>query len=53
VPLDVILRYVRKPTGEMPPYTAKVISDQELTDIYAFLQSRPKPQTAKAEQLLK
>jgi mono/diheme cytochrome c family protein len=53
VPLDVILRYVRKPLGEMPPYTAKVISDQELTDIYAFLQSRPKPQTAKAEQLLK
>ena len=50
---DFILRYVRKPTGEMPPYTAKVVSDQELADIYAFLQSRPRPSTAKANALLK
>lgn len=53
VPLDVLSRYVRKPTGEMPPYTAKVISDQELADIYAFLQSRPHPPAAKASALLK
>jgi ubiquinol-cytochrome c reductase cytochrome c subunit len=50
---DFILRYVRKPTGEMPPYTAKVVSDQELADIYAFLQSRPRPSTTKANALLK
>jgi len=30
-------RYVRTPTGQMPPYTVKVVSDQELADIYAFL----------------
>jgi mono/diheme cytochrome c family protein len=53
VPFDVLSRYLRKPTGEMPPYTAKVISDQELADIYAFLQSRPHPPTAKASPLLK
>jgi ubiquinol-cytochrome c reductase cytochrome c subunit len=53
VPLEVLLRYVRKPSGEMPPYTEKVISDQELTDIYAYLQSRPHPPTAKANALLK
>ncbi|MGA7792936.1 MAG: cytochrome c [Candidatus Acidiferrales bacterium] len=53
VPFDVLSRYLRKPTGEMPPYTAKVISDQELADIYAFLQSRPHPPTAKASALLK
>src|SRR5579872_321516 len=53
VPFDVLLRYVRKPLGEMPPYTAKVISDQELADIYAYLQSRPHPPTAKASQMLK
>jgi ubiquinol-cytochrome c reductase cytochrome c subunit len=53
VPFDVLLRYARKPTGEMPPYTAKVISDQEFADIYAYLQSRPHPPTAKASQLLK
>ena len=43
VPFNVFASYVRKPTGEMPPYTAKVVSDQELADIYAFLQSRPHP----------
>jgi ubiquinol-cytochrome c reductase cytochrome c subunit len=47
VPFEVLSRYVRKPTGEMPPYTAKVVSDQELADIYAFLQSRPHPPSAK------
>jgi mono/diheme cytochrome c family protein len=53
VPFEVLERYVRKPTGEMPPYTAKVVSDQELADIYAFLESRPHPPTAKATPLLK
>ena len=53
VPFDVLSRYLRKPTGEMPPYTAKVLSDQELADIYAFLQSRPHPPTSKAIPLLK
>jgi cytochrome c1 len=49
----VLARYVRKPLGEMPPYTAKVVSDQELADIYAFLQSRPRPPAAKSSPLLK
>src|ERR1700689_1872008 len=40
-------KYVRQPTGEMPPYTSKVVSDRELTDIYAFLQSLPQPPAAK------
>jgi mono/diheme cytochrome c family protein len=53
VPFDVLARYVRKPMGEMPPYTAKVVSDQELADIYAFLQSRPHPPAAKNIPLLK
>ena len=30
-------RYVRQPTGQMPPYTAKVVPDKDLADIYAFL----------------
>jgi mono/diheme cytochrome c family protein len=53
IAFDVLSRYIRKPTGEMPPYTAKVVSDQELADIYAFLQSRPHPPAAKATALLK
>lgn len=35
--------YVRAPRGEMPPYPAKILSDQDLADIYAFLRSRPRP----------
>ena len=38
-------RYVRQPTGQMPPYTAKVISDADLTNIYAFVSSRLAPAT--------
>jgi ubiquinol-cytochrome c reductase cytochrome c subunit len=53
IPFDVLSRYARKPTGEMPPYTAKVVSDQELADIYAFLQSRPHPPAAKNIPILK
>ena len=44
-------RYVRQPTGQMPPYTAKVVSDTDLANIYAFVQSRPEP--AKDIPLLK
>ena len=40
--------YVRKPTGDMPPYTAKVMSDTQLADIYAFVASRQKPAPVKS-----
>ena len=53
IPFESLLSYVRKPKGEMPPYTAKVISDKELADIYAYLQSRKEPPIAKAMPLLK
>jgi ubiquinol-cytochrome c reductase cytochrome c subunit len=46
-------RYVRQPTGEMPPYTAKVLSDQQLADIYAFLRSVPQPPPVDSIPLLK
>ena len=35
------LKYVRQPTNQMPPFTAKVVSDTDLAHIYAFLQTRP------------
>jgi len=43
ISLAAVLHYVRAPTGQMPPYTAKVVSDQDLADIYAFLSSFPPP----------
>ena len=45
--------YIRKPTGEMPPYTAKVVSDQQAADIFAFLQSLPKPPSVESIPILK
>jgi mono/diheme cytochrome c family protein len=52
VPFEVFAPYLRKPMGEMPPYTAKVVSDQDLADIYAFLQSLPRPPDPKSIRLL-
>jgi hypothetical protein len=37
----------------MPLYTAKVVSDQDLTDIYAFLKSVPPPKAVADIPLLK
>jgi len=37
----------------MPPYTAKVVSDKDLADIYAFLQSAKQPPPVKDIPLLK
>jgi len=53
IPFAAYTRYVREPRGDMPPYTAKVVSDQELADIYAFLQSLPLPPTVESIPLLK
>ena len=36
-------RYVRRPTNQMPPFTEKVVTDTDLANIYAFLQSRAAP----------
>lgn len=41
--LAAFLKYVRSPTGQMPPYTEKVVTTQELTDMRAFLLSRSRP----------
>jgi mono/diheme cytochrome c family protein len=43
IPFARFTQYVRNPTGDMPPYTEKVLSNQELADIYAFVQTRPRP----------
>ena len=43
ISFSAFTRYVRQPTGQMPPFTIKVTSDTDLADIYAFLQSLPQP----------
>src|ERR1700722_19319223 len=47
-----LIAYVRHPAGSMPPFTKKVVSDEVLTDIQAYLASVPAPPTAKDIPLL-
>src|SRR5579871_3312250 len=47
-----MIRYVRRPSGEMPAYTGKSASDRELADIYAYLKSFPPAKKAKDIPLL-
>ena len=41
--LTGFIRYVRRPTGQMPALTDKVISDADLTDIFAYLRTIASP----------
>ena len=52
IPLEAFIGYVRHPARQMPPFTEKVISDKDLTDIYAFIHSLPKAPDAKSIPLL-
>ena len=52
IPFPRFAAYVRNPAGDMPPFTAKVISDDDLSKIYVFLQSRPTPPPVKDIPLL-
>lgn len=52
LPLSAFVAYVRHPAASMPPYTAKVASDQDLADIHAFLASLPASPKAKDIPLL-
>jgi len=52
IPWAAFSRYVRQPADQMPPYTAKVVPDRELADIYAYLETIPAPPPAKSVPLL-
>jgi len=52
IPLPRFTTYIRNPTGDMPPFTTKVLSNEELADIYAFLQARPQPKPVSSIPLL-
>ena len=49
----VFVQRARVPVNSMPPYTTKVLSDQQLADIYAFLQTIPKPPDVSTIPLLR
>lgn len=52
IPYSGFVAYVRQPTGQMPPYTSKAVSDAQLADIYVFLRSRPQAAPSKSIPLL-
>ena len=52
LPLDAFMSFVRTTNGQMPPYRAPVLSDDDLGDIYAYLQSLPAPKAVSDIPLL-
>ena len=53
IPVEALRAYVRNPSGGMPPYTTKVLSDAEIDDIYAFLKTIDPPRPLKDIPLLR
>jgi mono/diheme cytochrome c family protein len=52
LPYAALLQQLRTPRYEMPPFTAMVISDQGVADIYAYLAALPKPPDPKTIKAL-
>jgi mono/diheme cytochrome c family protein len=52
LPLDAFMSFVRTTQTDMPPFRKDMVSDSDLADIYAYLESLPKPQPAKDIPLL-
>ena len=43
LPYETFAQILRRPYGEMPAYSTRVLTDAELESIYAFLESIPEP----------
>ena len=41
LPYAALSNFVRQSSGAMPPFTPAVLSEDDLQDIYAYLESRP------------
>ena len=52
VPFDAFKNQLRNPADDMPAYSEAVMSDQQIADIYAFVQSLPGRSDPKAIPLL-
>src|SRR5688572_16681428 len=53
MPIEAFNAFVRTTNRTMPPYRETVLSNEDLTDIHAYLQSLPKPADYKTIPLLK
>jgi mono/diheme cytochrome c family protein len=52
MPLETFEAFVRSTNRAMPPFSEKILPTQDLADIYAYLQSVPKPASYKSIPLL-
>ena len=52
IPDETFAAFLRTTSRAMPPYREKILSDTDLADIYAYLQSIPKPAAAGTIPLL-
>jgi ubiquinol-cytochrome c reductase cytochrome c subunit len=52
LPLAAFTTYVRRPPERMPNYPQRLVSDEELGHIHAYLQSRPMPRPIESIPLL-
>lgn len=52
LPEEAFVAFVRGTNRAMPPFSAKLVSDADLADIYAYLQSVPKPKDPNSIKLL-
>ena len=53
LPYEALAAFVRTTNRAMPPYRETVLSNSDLADIYAYLQSIPKPPESDSLPLLK
>ncbi|HEY4982654.1 MAG TPA: cytochrome c [Pseudolabrys sp.] len=52
LPLEALSAFTRSSNGPMPPYSEKVLSNEDLADIHAYLSSIPKAPDYKTIPLL-
>ena len=52
IPFDTLSNFVRTTSRQMPPFHEQILSDADLADIYAYLQSIPKGPDPKSIPLL-
>ena len=52
IPDETFAAFLRTTSRAMPPYREKILPDADLADIYAYLQSIPKPADAASIPLL-
>lgn len=53
LPWETFSAFVRSTNRAMPPFSEKILSDGDLEDIYAYLQSIPRPPDVNGITLLK